>query len=458
MKRLTQVTFILLLSACTKAPEKLPEPKKLAPKKWASQNTQLKTSPTPLSCHAWWKSYHDKNLNFFVNQSLKKNNTIYQSIATIEAAKGEAEKIKYQWLPKIDGLFGFSSFPAPGFPGILALVVPSYTLNLFSQINQQKKSIENIKVSKADDEQVKVDIISQTISSYFLFQSLQEKMVILKQIEKDLAQYERIYSATYKGGLNSEIELAKAKSELALIKTKIEATKKAITVSGNMLNYLINQNPQKLNLKNNFNQLSLNTPLFKEKPISVIENHPQIKAAAHRFYANSHGLSIAISQFLPTAHLSLARGEIGEDENSAHFGQQVKFNESLLAGPLIDFSLIGEVNKQKGIKKASFYAYIDSVRRVFRDIDNAISINHHYHIRLQETKKAYQALDKDYRLQKKLYKKGLISYQKLLKIKTKRDNLRLMVNQNKVEELLSIVQLYQHLAAGFDSNIDNCKA
>ena len=89
----------------------------------------------------------------------------------IEAAEGELKKIHYQWIPTVDVMLGYSRNPATGFPGILGVIIPSYVLNIVHQIKEQKKAKYTLAQFKAEDDALKLIIISEITASYFTYQA-----------------------------------------------------------------------------------------------------------------------------------------------------------------------------------------------------------------------------------------------------------------------------------------------
>ena len=56
---------------------------------------------------------------------------------------------------------------------------------------------------------------------------------------------------------------------------------------------------------------------------------------------------------------------------------------------------------------------------------------------------------KVYQLNHDLYQQGIISYVQLLEEKIKLDKIKILVNTHKLEQTLTVVNLYQDLAVGY---------
>ena len=125
----------------------------------------LNTDEKNLPFMAWWRGFNDPTLNALIERGLVSNNSINMSHGHIDAAAGELKKIRYQWIPNLDVMFGYSRNPATGFPGFLAVLIPSYAINIFHQIKQQKQAKYQLAAVKAEDDAIKLTVITQISAS-----------------------------------------------------------------------------------------------------------------------------------------------------------------------------------------------------------------------------------------------------------------------------------------------------
>ena len=115
----------------------------------------------------------------------------------------------------------------------------------------------------------------------------------------------------------------------------------------------------------------------------------------------------------------------------------------------INPSTFGQIEAQKGAYQAQVYRYIQTVRKILKDVDNDFSANRQYSSNYQNTQQAWNDLAKQYKLQQGLYQTGIMSYTQLLTSKIQLDNLAITVNQAKLQQAMTVVNLYQDLAGGY---------
>ena len=446
---LINICAILLLSSCMISAKYAPKPNPEIPKKWNAKNTNLNTNNCNTICIPWWKKFDDPVLNDLIQKGLQCNNDIHTAVANVEAAQGELKRVKYNWIPGLDSLLGYSSFPYLGYPGSIALLIPTYTINVFKQIKEQQNAKHELAVTKNMRDTVRLAVVAQIAGSYFQYQAQVERLILLKNIEADLSKKVNIYQATYQTGLTSDIELVRAKNKLELIKSEEKVIEQNIVVAQNMLRYLINENPKEFKFPTKFSDLNPHQEIIGSLPFNIIENRPDMQKATNELKAANAKVGIAAYSFLPTIQLSAARGDIGIVPYSTTLGTNVYFNQALFQTSLIKLSLFGEFEKSHGVAKAYYAKYLDTFRKVLRDINNDLSANELYTERLDHTINAQNDLIKNYSLHSSLYNEGIISALKLLNEKIKLDEVKITLNEHKTEQLITIVNLYQDLAVGY---------
>lgn len=420
-----------------------------APSTWHTKDDRFVAKNINTTCYAWWKSLHDPILEQLINEGLAHNNDIQIAIANIEAARGELKRIKLNWIPGVGSNLGYSSFPYLGYPGVLALLVPTYTMNIFSQFYEQKRAQYRLAVTENIKDSIKLAVIAEIAANYFSYLAQVEQLHLLSQIKLALVKEISIYQSAYHGGLSSDIDVAKLKSHLDFIKAEEMIIHKNIVIHQNAIRFLVNKNPGELNIKRRFRDLSTQYLVIGSLPINVIDNRPDMLQATNELKAANAGANIAVSNFLPTVQLSMARGDIATIPNGTTLGQPVYFNQALLQTPLLTLSTFGDWDKAKGLSKASYYRYQNTLRRVLREINDDLASHEYFSQRLTETINAEQHFNEAYQLDYRLYQKGIVSYAQLIDEKIKLNKIKIKVNQRKLEQLISIVHLYQDLAVGY---------
>lgn len=398
---------------------------------------------------AWWRGFNDPTLNDLIERGLRCNNSLNMSKGHIDAAAGELKKVRYQWIPNLDVVLGYSKYPGTGFPGVLALIVPSYMMNVFYQIKQQRQAKYALEQVKAEDDAVKLIVISQISASYFTYLAEVERQQLLQVLANDITQLAKIARRVYKDGLSSEINPQELDSQVNMIMGELDVIDQNIIVSRNAIRYLIDENPGEIKTTVKFMDLNNHQLILGELPLTVLENRPDMQMATWRLRASNEGIGLAASNLLPSMFLDYLGG-VKAGDNLYHFPHKnVFFNNQVVTAPIIRLAVLGEIAKARGLDKVSYYSYIDTLQKALRDTTNALSAHDRFTNKLQQTTHAQQHLAKAYDLNDRLYKRGIQNYVETLKSKVTLDRMNINLNQDKLLQLVTIVTLYQEMAGGY---------
>ncbi|WP_231865894.1 TolC family protein [Legionella fallonii] len=401
---------------------------------------------------AWWRGFNDPTLNELIEKGLQYNNSLNMSRNHIKAAEGELKKIRYQWIPTVDVMLGYSRNPATGFPGVLGVIIPSYIINIIHQIKEQKIARYNLEQIKAEDDALKLTIISEITASYFTYQAEIERKRLLEILAHDLTQLADISNKVYQGGLTSDIEQQELFSQADIIRGEQEVIEKNIIISRNAIRYLINLNPGDIKTVVKFSDLNNKHLIPGSLPLTVLENRPDLQIAENRLRASNYGIGLAASNLLPTITLDLIGGKAAGDSRYIWPHQNVYFNDQLIRSPILKASVLGEIAAAKGLDKVSYFNYIDTLQKALRDTTNALSANERFTNKLKRTQEAQKRLAKSYELNRRLYLRGIQNYIDMLRTKIALDRININLNEDKLIQLLTTVSLYQELAGGYKAD------
>ncbi|OGT68711.1 MAG: transporter [Gammaproteobacteria bacterium RIFCSPHIGHO2_12_FULL_45_9] len=422
--------------------------------KWTVQNQHMTQTNHPnLPYVAWWQGFHDETLNHLMTVGLAHNNSLNISRGHIEAAEGELKKIQLQWVPDVTALVGYNNTPAVGSPGALILLSVDYMMNLFTQIKQQKKAEYELAEVKAEDDAVKLSVISQIAAGYFTYLAEVEHAHLLQVLAQDISALADIADRVYQGGLSSDIPVEDLRSAVHQIQGEQERVAHNIVVSRNALRFLLNENPGEIHSTKTFNALNNHQIVLGAWPMTVLENRPDMQQAKNQLRAANEGIGLAASVWLPSIGINEYGGATGGN-SSWHFPtpfmqNAVNFNDEVLSIPLFRMSTLGEIAKARGLNKMAYYHYIETLQKALRDTTNALSANLRLTNRLMQTERSEQRLDKAYQLHSKLYRRGIMSYMSTLNSKIALDRANIQINQDKLQQLLTFVNVYQELAGGY---------
>ena len=463
------LSAIFLLSSCTSTGPKYDKPIAM-PTQWHTQDKKTKLSPVHVNQLAWWKKFHDPLLNQLIATALTHNNDIAIATGNMVQAKAALQKVRAGWLPTI-GLGGaaftaqFSDFTTqnPGFippnlipnsnfnaNGYAAGFVPGYTLNIMRQIKLNEVAHLNIEMRAAAINAVRLGVISQTAGSYFSLLGLKRQLLIQDQMISDAEALRKYTRIQVQDGAVSEEKLAALDQLIATLKKKIPTLQHNIIQVQNALNVIIDKNPEPLITRNNFANIHTKGIIPVNLPSAVLKSRPDVAIADYEVRIKSGLIGVAASQMFPTINLTGMFGSASLAFGSLlRFGNGLGIGEAIAAMPIFDPGILADIEKGKGEKYSTYYNYIKVVRTAFADVENGLSqhstVNESYEQQAIALKSAKDA----YHIGMQQYQQGMIAYSDTIMYKLNVDYMEAMLNDYKMQQLASIVNLYQVLGGGY---------
>jgi len=482
LKQMVLVTSSVILSSCALLGPDYHEPQLNAPQAWSSKDGNTTNSSESMPDMAWWHKFNDPQLNALVESALVNNNNLQVAMGNMLQAQASLKKVQMSWVPTVSiGGAGFagqyfnpgfqnnSGYPLlnslnqnnpQNFDGYAFGAMPSYTVNVFSLIKQGEIAKLNLAIQQQSVNAMRLGVISQVANSYFTLLGLHKQLELQQQMltdAKDLRKYNQIQ---YNKGSIGQLNLDGLDQFIASLETKIPEIEDNITQTENALQVLTNNNPGKIQMGNTFDNISTEGVIPVNLPSQVLKSRPDVAIAEYQLRVNNANIGAVTSQFFPTISLT---GNVGQMtmqlSNLFNVGGDFWTGALGAAMPVFNLGLYADVDKAKGGYYAAYYNYIQTVRNAFAQVDDGLSkhdsLNKQY--KIQEA--GYQKAQNMYTIGQKQYKQSAISLANTVGFKLNIDYTKAGLNQLKIQQLNSIVNMYQVLGGGYnvDSNLTQVK-
>jgi multidrug efflux system outer membrane protein len=413
------------------------------PKKWAHAEATDQNKTYHISCSKtkWWEQYKQPSLNRFMKQALQENNEFKKSIVNIDYAEQELTRIKFNWLPNAGILGGISQFPIFANPGGFLMAAPIYVINIFQQYHQQKSTQQKVFASIYAKDAARLMVIAQMELGYFTLIAEKESMILYQRLLDDMQTDYKLSEARYRYGLISKDDLVMITSRIETIRAELTVVQNNIVLSQNALRVLMNKNPGDLAIQESFRDLDSNGFVPDNTPLSTIQNRPDVKQKEALLKASYADVDAAIANLLPTVTVGAYLGS-----GSTTHGP-FRLIEAYPVLP-IDLSLYPNIGAHKARFKAMYFDYINTVRMALREIDDSLSSYHQRSNQLSHLQLSLTEAEQHCDLTNKRFKFGIVNQSDANHCQIKLDEIRLLVNQIKLEKMLSLVKLHQHFAGG----------
>lgn len=468
------ITCLILFGCSNVLGPKYSIPKSETPKNWNNSLDNTTTNDIDLTKLAWWKQFNDPILNELINEAIKNNNNIQVAIGNISRAKASLKKVYMSWVPSINlglgALFGQSfnnnstiqvqsnqpSFKAQNTLNISTDYIDlplNYSINIFEIIKNQDVAKANVQMQIANKNSIKLSIISQVIGSYFTLLALQKQQMLQEEMIKDATRAKDFYKIKFEDGAISKMDLEIMEQAVSYLKTQLYTINNNIIQTQNTIQVLINKNPSAIITKNNIDNVKLDNIIPINLPSKVLKSRPDIMAAEYQVKSSNSKIGVATAVFFPTLSLTSAIGaatfQLGSlvSGTSDFWAAQAK-----AAMPLLNLSYFTDIQLAKGDYYSAYYNYIQTVKSAFAEVENNLS-------KYQATHKTYEEFEHSLKSANNLYSLSLLQYEigenslaDTMNYKLDLDYNLLTLNQAKLNQLNSLITVFQSFGSGYNVN------
>ena len=424
--------------------------------------------------YPWWHKFNSANLNYFVNNALKKNESIQMAIGNVMNADGELKRLGLSFLPNVNigaSMQFIHGTVMPDYTGTtnpivrdivdkeqnidshvyLASFQPSYSINLLRQIVDLKSARIGLHAAKIYVDAVRAATIKQVVSLYLLFSASKQKEQYYKHMIDIASKLSISFDKAVRLGLLDTSALIPINNQLTQIKLQLINLHKDMFVIRNNLWLLtgVKKDIYFMTVEP-LSKLNNNDLILVSIPAVILQKRPDVVLALDNLKLVNNQINSAYSNFFPQINLTTTAGhllahltDVLQLTSSAFWLHQLSF-----AMPLLNWQLFGGIKQLHSKYYSAYYHYIQVLRHSFADVENAIkslqfaidayNMEHNYWYKMEQN---------DHNVQLS-YQSGYDSYIQLLKSALSLDSVNIIVLQLQLQHLQLVTNLYYQLAVG----------
>jgi multidrug efflux system outer membrane protein len=417
----------------------------------------------------WWEVFKDEDLQQLVRIALQQNYDLRDAVARVEAARANLGITRSNQFPQVgasgDVQFtrlsrdGATPLPASFLPsqnrnwGEASLNLLSFEVDLWGRLRRATEAARaNLLSADENRKAVITTLISDVATAYFTVRELDYQLEISTRTLDDRRTSLQLTQARQGGGVATLLDLRQAEQLVDTSAETIPALQQQIEQTENQISLLLGKNPGDVMR----HQGAFNEDLFPPEvpagmPSALLERRPDIRAAEQNLIAANAQIGIARAAYFPQLSLS---GFLG--------GQSTQLS-SLFSGPHSAWSFVPQLTQPiftagrlrsnvrlaEAQRDSAVIQYQKTIQTAFTEVSNALIA----HQRVRESRVQQQALVTALEDRKRLayarYTGGVDT--QLNALDADRDLLQaqLDLRQIRLNELLSVVQLYKALGGGW---------
>jgi multidrug efflux system outer membrane protein len=423
---------------------------------------------TSLADLKWWEVFKDEKLQELIRAALTANYDLRDAVARVEEARANLGVTRSNQFPQL-GVSGDIQFnrlsrdgqtplPATFLPsqnrtfgeGVLNLL--SFEVDIWGRLRRATQAARaNLLSAEETRKAVVVTLVSDVATNYLHLRELDYELDISKATLVTRKDSLDLTLERQTGGVATLLDLRQAEQLVDTAEQTIPELQQQIEQTENQITLLLGRPPGGITRGLDFMKEELPPDVPAGLPSALLERRPDILAAEQNLVAANANIGVAKAEYFPRISLS---GFLG--------GQSTQLT-SLFAGPAAAWSFVPQVSQpiftagrlKSGVRLAqaqrdeALVQYERAIQTAFTDVSNALIA----HQRVRESRLKQEALVRTLedrtRLAYARYRGGVDTELNALDSDRDQFQAELSLAEIRLNELLSVVQLYKALGGGW---------
>jgi NodT family efflux transporter outer membrane factor (OMF) lipoprotein len=417
----------------------------------------------------WWTLYRSRHLNGEIKQAIAANANLKAAEATLRQARETVAAQIGTLLPTIDGAgqatreqaspaeFGQSGNPQT-FNLFNTQVNVSYAIDVFGGKRRAVEATE----AQAENQKFQVEATFLTLTANVVTAAIQEaslrgQIKATQDIIKDEGEQLKVLQQQFQLGGVSRSDVLAQEAELAQTEATLPPLQKALEQQRNLIATLTGRFPSEADLQA-FTLASLRLPqkLPVSLPSQLVEQRPDIRAAAAQLHQASAQIGVATANLLPQLTLTADYGATALTTASLFTPQGAIW--SIGAGVAQPIFHGGQLIHQKLAAEAAYDAalaqYHDTVLNAFRNVADSLRAIQSDAVTLRAQQRAVRTASESLAIAREQLRAGAINYLTLLNAERAYQQALIGVVQAEAARYADTAALFQALGGGWWNRVD----
>jgi multidrug efflux system outer membrane protein len=455
--KLFSISLLVILAGCAVGPDyKRPASDVPASYRQAGTNTMASGDFPSMADVGWWQQYTDPQLSAYIAEALTNNWDIKIAAARVMQAEAALKIARSEFFPTVNAGGDFFTAKKPqardDFYGDIYAAMPAYELDIWGKIRRANEAARaRLLATKDAQDAVRQTLVASVATSYLRLLELDLELQIARNSYTNRLASLTLTKSREEGGIAALQDVRQAET---LVYTTEAATADILRRSEqteNEVNILLGRNPGAVKRGVPLVNMTVASQVPAGLPSSLIERRPDIRAAEELLRAANADIGQAKAAFFPQVTITGLYGY-----------QSVSFSDlwtrgakTWQFGPTVTFPLFtgGRLQANLAVMRARFdealAKYQATVQNAFREVSDAlIAYERSREFRIAQEKNA-GARRSATELANIRYEGGVTSYLEVLLNEQELFTAELTLAKARLEELLSVVQLYRALGGGW---------
>jgi multidrug efflux system outer membrane protein len=451
----------LLLSGCAVGPNyKRPTVAVPMTYRGAVPDSTPQTETISLGDQKWWDVFQDEQLRALVRTALQQNYDLRIAASRILEARAQLGITRADQFPTLSAGAGIADVRTAQSKFLPVFETSTGQVNLSAAWHldfwgKYRRATEvaraNLLASEWARQEVVSTLVANVASAYFQLRALDLQLEISKRTFDSRQESLRLTQILANGGATSLLDVRQAEQLVFTASAEIPALEQQVEQQENFLSILLGQNPGDIPRGQTLTEQHQPPQVPPGLLSSLLERRPDIRQAEEQLVAANAEIGVARAAYFPDISLSGSGGFQSSALTNLFSGPAGAWTfGASLAQPIFTAGRLRfGVRLAEAQQQTTALFYQQSIQGAFRSVSDAlVAYRKTREFRTQQDL-LFQSAEDAARLSHMRYTGGATGYLEVLTNETNAFSAALGLVQARLNELLTVVQLYEALGGGW---------
>jgi multidrug efflux system outer membrane protein len=413
---------------------------------------------------AWWEQFNDPVLNDLIAAALAGNKDVKIAAARVDQFLGQFTTTRAGLFPQVGAGFdaqrqrasvaGITNLP-PGISPVYNTFEPtlsaSWEIDVFGKVRRETEAARASLLASEEGRRATIlSLVASVATAYINLRDLDQQLEIAKTTTASRAQSVQVFTARFKGGDVSQMELAQSQSEYEASLATIPQLETQIAQQEDALSILLGRNPGDIIRGRAISDLAM-PAVPAGLPSDLLERRPDLLQAEQNLVAANALIGAARALYFPSISLTGLFGSASGEFSKLFTGPTRiwAFAGSVTMPIFTAGSISGQVRQAEAQQQQALFQYQQAIQSAFQEVDDALISVQKSREQLVIQQRQVDALRTYARLARLRFEGGYTSYIEVLDAERSLFNAQLSYTQTNGVVFNSLVSLYKAMGGGW---------
>lgn len=467
-RRILILTFAAgLLTSCAVGPNYV-RPNVPVPANFRAPEPLPPAQAASLADLKWFEIFKDEQLQSLERTALAQNYDLRDAVARVEEARANLGIVHSNQVPQVGagGNVQFTRLSRDGQLPLSPAFVPnqnrnwgqaslnflSFELDIWGRLRRSTEAARaNLLNAEENRKAVVTTLVSEVATDYFNLLQLDYELEIAESTLATRRDSLRLVEERQGGGVATLLDRRQAEELVSSAAQTVPALRQQIEQTENQISLLLGRNPDGVTRGRKFMEQEMPPEVPAGLPSALVDRRPDIRAAEAALAAANANIGVAKAAYFPQLSLSGLLGGQSTQLSSLFSGPHSTWNfVPQITQPIFTAGrLRSNVHLAEAERDSALAQYEKTIQTAFTEVSNALIAHQRTRESRLEQERLVTALQDRKRLAYVRYRGGVDTQLNALDADRDLFQAQLTLAQIRLNELLSVVQLYKALGGGW---------